>query len=324
MVMRTASGDLSSDDVVKRRGAPTPLATVASVGRRVAPYLAILPTMATFLVLLGYPVALVVVLSFQKYNLAELFGRAPSWIGLDNYREIFGNPQVLTIVLRTFLFTIANVALTLVVGTLIGLLLSRLGRWIRMLVSIALILAWAVPVVTGSVVFQWLFDSKFGVVNWALNSIRVFGDFTNHSWFDTGLTTFVVITMMMLWQTVPFVAFSVFAGLGSIPKEQFEAARVDGADERQMFRLITFPSLAPILLILTFLSTIWDFKVFTQIWTMRQGGPNNETETLSIYAYQVGVAGNRFGLAAAVSCVMVALLLIVLVPYIRRMIRTQE
>ncbi len=137
------------------------------------------------------------------------------------------------------------------------------------------------------------------------------------------MSTFLVITLMMLWQAVPFVAFSVFAGIGSISHELFEAAWVDGADERQLFRWVTFPSIAPILMVLTFLSTIWDFKVFTQIWTMRQGGPAGETVTLSILSYQVGVAGNRFGLAAAVSCVMVGLLLFVLVPYIRRMVRTQ-
>jgi N,N'-diacetylchitobiose transport system permease protein len=323
MAMRTTRGGPSSD-LVARPGAPSRPPAAELVGRRVAPYLAILPALLTFIVLLGYPVVLVVLLSFQQYNLAQLFGRPTTWIGLDNYKEILGSAAFLTIVVRTFAFTLANVALTIAIGTLIGLLLSRLGRGFRMLVSTALILAWAVPVVTGSVVFQWLFDSKFGVVNWALTSIGIFGDYTNHSWFDTGLSTFVVITMMMLWQTVPFVAFSIFAGIGSISREQFEAARVDGADERQMFRWVTFPSLAPILMILTFLSTIWDFKVFTQIWTMRQGGPNGETVTLSIYAYQVGVAGNRFGVAAAVSCVMVGLLLIVLVPYIRRMIRTQE
>ena len=291
---------------------------------RLWPYLAILPAFVTFVLLLGYPALQVVILSLQKYNLAQLFGQPAQWVGLDNYRELLGSPQFVAIVLRTFAFTLANVALTMVIGTLMGLLLSRLGRGMRMLLSAGLVLAWAVPTVTGSVIFQWLFDSKFGVVNWALTTMGLFGDFTNHSWFETGLSTFLVITLMMIWQTVPFVAFSIFAGLGSISHEQVEAARVDGCGETQLFRWITLPSLAPLFLILTFLSTIWDFKVFTQIWTMRQGGPAGETTTLSIAAYQIGVAGNRFGVAAAVSCVMVGLLLIVLVPYIRRMIRTQE
>lgn len=321
--MRAQVEDLSPV-AVGRRGAPSRPRTATSVMRRALPYLAILPTLGTFLVLLGYPVLLVILLSFQKYNLAELFNHRTIWIGLDNYREILGNPEFITVVIRTFLFTIANVALTIGLGTLVALLLDRLGRWMRLAVSMAMVLAWSVPAVTGSVIFQWLFDSKFGVVNWALNTIGLFGDFTNHSWFDSGLSTFAIITMLMVWQAAPFVAFSLFAGIGSISKEQYEAARVDGAGEWAVFRWITLPSLAPLFMILTFLSSIWDFKVFTQIWTMRQGGPNNETVTLAIYAYQVGIAGNRFGIAAAVSCVMVALLLVVLVPYIRSMVRTQE
>lgn len=314
---------IERNPAVTRRGAPSGF-SAARAAQGVLPYLAILPTLVTFVVLLGYPVLLVVLLSLQKYNLAELFNHTTTWIGLQNYREILGNAQFITIVIRTFLFTIANVGLTVVLGTLVALLLDRLGRWVRLAVSVAMVLAWAVPAVTGSVIFQWLFDSKFGVVNWVLTSVGIFGDFTNHSWFDTGFSTFAIITMLIVWQAIPFVAFSLFAGIGSIPKEEFEAVRVDGAGEWAIFRWITFPSLAPLFMILTFLSSIWDFKVFTQIWTMRQGGPNNETVTLSVYAYQVGIAGNRFGVAAAVSCVMVAILLVVLVPYIRRMVQTQE
>ena len=317
---------IERNPAVTRRGAPSGFsaARAARAARGVLPYLAILPTLVTFVVLLGYPVLLVVLLSLQKYNLAELFNHTTTWIGLQNYREILGNAQFITIVIRTFLFTVANVGLTIVLGTLVALLLDRLGRWVRLAVSVAMVLAWAVPAVTGSVIFQWLFDSKFGVVNWVLTSVGIFGDYTNHSWFDTGFSTFAIITMLIVWQAIPFVAFSLFAGIGSIPKEEFEAARVDGAGEWAIFRWITFPSLAPLFMILTFLSSIWDFKVFTQIWTMRQGGPNNETVTLSVYAYQVGIAGNRFGVAAAVSCVMVAILLVVLIPYIRRMVQTQE
>src|SRR6188474_1726233 len=114
------------------------------------------------------------------------------WIGLDNYRQILSDPTFWTITLRTFGFTIANVALTLLVGTAVALLLGAVSRWIRLALSIALILAWATPVLTASVIFQWLFDSKFGVVNWALTSVGIFGDWTNHSWFDTGLSTFFV------------------------------------------------------------------------------------------------------------------------------------
>ncbi len=114
------------------------------------------------------------------------------------------------------------------------------------------------------------------------------------------------------------------AGILSVPSEQYEAARVDGATDRAIFRRITVPSLLPLFMILTFLSAIWDFKVFTQIWTVRQGGPAGETVTLAIYAYLKGIAGAQYGLASAVAVVMVVLLALVLIPYIRTMLRTQE
>ncbi len=126
MAIDTASGE-ATPGVAAHRGAPARTSAGRSRTRALAPYAALLPTLLTFVVLLGYPVVMVVLLSFQKYNLAELFGRAPTWIGLDNYREILGNPTFLTVVVRTFGFTLVNVALTILVGTLIGLLLPASG-----------------------------------------------------------------------------------------------------------------------------------------------------------------------------------------------------
>ena len=179
------------------------------------------------------------------------------------------------------------------------------------------------PVVTGVVLFQWLFDSKLGVVNWAISSTGIFGNYLNHSWFATGLTTFTVITLLIVWQAIPFVALSIYAGLLSIPRELSEAARVDGGNERQIFRHITLPSVAPLMLMLIFLSVIWDFKVFTQIYAMSLNAPDN-TMTLSVYAYVIGISDQQYGYAAAASVVMMFLLLFALVPYIRRMINSLE
>jgi N,N'-diacetylchitobiose transport system permease protein len=307
---------------VPPRRAPRRIAGVAP--RRLLVYLPILPALIAFVVLLGYPVVLAISISFQKMGLRELVQHTTVWIGLDNYRQILTDPTFWTITIRTIGFTVVNVVLTMLVGMGVALLLGALNRWMRLALSIALVLAWATPALTASVIFQWLFDSKFGVVNWALTSLRVFGDWTNHSWFDTGLSTFFVITLLIVWQAVPFVAFSLRAGILAISTDQYEAARVDGAGERQIFRRITFPSVLPLFMILAFLSSIWDFKVFTQIWTVRQGGPAGETVTLAIYAYLKGIAGAQYGLASAIAVVMVVLLLFLLIPYIRRLLRQQE
>jgi N,N'-diacetylchitobiose transport system permease protein len=308
----------------RRNGAPARGRSAVRTARRLLIYLPLLPSLFAFIVLLGYPVLLAILISLQKMGLRELVQRTTVWIGLQNYAAILADPTFWAVAVRTLAFTAVNVALTMVVGTLVALLLGALGRWLRLALSISLVLAWATPALTASVIFQWLFDSKFGVVNWALTSIGIFGDFTNHSWFATGLSTFGVISLLIVWQAVPFVAFSLRAGILSIPTEQYEAARVDGATDRAIFRRITLPSLLPLIMILTFLSAIWDFKVFTQIWTVRQGGPAGETVTLAIYAYLKGITGAQYGLASAVAVVMVVLLALVLIPYIRTMLRTQD
>jgi N,N'-diacetylchitobiose transport system permease protein len=306
-----------------RSVAPRRHRSIKKAAGRLLPYLAIMPAVVTFVVLLGIPVVLVVETSLQHFGLRELINGGQTWVGLANFQTIIGDPEFITVVIRTFVFMAANVAITIVLGTLVAILLERLNSKVRLLLSVAMVLAWATPALTGSVIFQWLFDSKLGIVNWALSSMGVFGDWLNHSWFDTGLSTFAIITLLIVWQSIPFVAFSLYAGILAIPKEQIEAARVDGASERQLFWHITLPAIRPLLMILTFLSIIWDFKVFTQIYTMLQGGPDGETVTLSIYAYIKGLSESRYGIAAAVSVVMVMLLMVVLIPYIRSMTKGQ-
>jgi N,N'-diacetylchitobiose transport system permease protein len=289
---------------------------------RALPYLLIAPSIAAFALLLGYPLYLNVKISFQKLDLAELVQRLTVYRGLGNYRTIFADSFFWSVTVRTVLFTIACVGLTMVLATLIALLLDRLGRTMRLLLSISLVLAWAMPALTTTVVWQWLFDTQFGVVNWVLTSLGA--DFSNHSWFATGLSAFAIIVAIIVWQAIPFVAFTLYAGLTAIPRELYEAIRVDGAGAWRTFRSLILPVLRPLFMITAFLSVIWDFKVFTQIWLVRQGGPDRQTVTLGIYAYQEGIAGSHFGKAAAISMVMVVLLLSVLISYIRMMLRTQE
>jgi N,N'-diacetylchitobiose transport system permease protein len=309
--------------------APSRYHTRRTTVRDALPYLALAPAFLTFVLLLGYPVVLLFLTSLQQFGLYELFNNVTTWIGVDNYYNLIFNspaglPDFPTVLMRTVLFMLANVALTISLGTLVALLLAKLDRWVRLVLTSAMVLAWAMPVVTGAVLFQWLFDSKLGVVNWAISSLGAFGNYLNHSWFDTGLTTFAVITILIVWQAIPFVALSLYAGILSIPKELPEAARVDGASERQIFSYITLPALRPLLLMLIFLSVIWDFKVYTQIAAMNQGGPDGQTITLSLYTQILGPSDGQFGVAAAAAVIMMLLLLVVLIPYIRRMIKSQE
>jgi N,N'-diacetylchitobiose transport system permease protein len=169
-------------------------------------------------------------------------------------------------------------------------------------------------------VWQWLFDTQYGLVNWLLGTDR-------HSWLSEPVSFFAVATIIVVWMGVPFVAFTVFAALTQVPAEILEAAAIDGAGPWQRFRDVVLPMLKPILTILTALSILWDFRVFTQVYVLQKaGGITSETNVMGVYAYRLAFGGgtNSFALGAAVALVMVLITLLLTVFYLRQMVRQEE
>lgn len=288
------------------------------------PYWLLLPSIVLIVLLLGYPIVRLVETSFQEYNLFQLFSHTTKWNGVSNYSAILSSGSFWDSVLRTVLFTGACVGATLLVGIGVALLLTRINKVVRLAVSIAMVLAWAMPPISAAIVWQWLFANQYGVVDWILSSLHL-GHLQNLDWTGTNpLLAFVVITMMIVWQAIPFVALSLYAGLMQVPAELYEAAKVDGAGGWDVFRRITAPLLAPIIGLLTILSIIWDFNVFTQIWVLTQGGPNGGTETIGVWSYVQAFTANQFGLGAAASVVSMVLVAIMSFYYVRNLIRSGE
>ena len=164
---------------------------------------------------------------------------------------------------RTLVFTAVNVTLTMVLGLLIALLLVRLAPVVRIMLMTGLVLVWAMPAVVAVQVWYWMTNFQNGVVNYILTELHV-GDFVQHDWYATTFSKLAMVTLLIVWGALPFVAISLYAGLAQVPHELVEAAAIDGASPWRVFRDITFPMLKPIFLILTSLSIIWDFGVFTQ------------------------------------------------------------
>ena len=282
------------------------------------PYVLLIPAIAVLGFMLGYPLYRLVVLAVHDYGLKQVFGTPAEFIGLDNFREILGDDEFWTVLWRTLIFCVVNVVLTIVVGTIVALLLQALGPKMRTFVATALILAWAMPPLSATIVWQWMFDTQYGLVNWLLQTPR-------HGWFAEPLTFFMVATIIVVWMGVPFVAFTLYAGLSQIPDSLLEAAHLDGATFRQRFRYVVFPMLKPILLIVTSLSVLWDFRVFTQIYVLQKaGGISRETNLLGVYAYRISIGENEYGVGAAVAIVMVAITVLLTITYLRSMLRDQE
>ncbi|HZG04462.1 MAG TPA: sugar ABC transporter permease [Streptomyces sp.] len=287
------------------------------------PYALIAPAVVSLLVFLGYPLVRNLMLSFQQLGRTEMISRATVWAGFDNYTELLGDDAFWRVVVRTFVFMAVNVVLIMGFGTLVGLLLNALGKKMRLVLSLALVMAWAMPVVASATVFRWLFDTQFGVVNWAMRALG-FSGYEQHNWFETGFSTLAIVTLMIVWASVPFVALNLYAGLTTIGGELYEAARVDGASNWRIFRSVVFPILKPFFLITTFLEIIWVFKAFAQIVALNKGGPDRASETLPVFAYVEGMAQMNFGVAAAASVLTILILLVAMSFYFRLILKQEE
>lgn len=292
--------------------------------RRLAPYGLVGPAVAVLAVMLGYPLYRLAVLSLQHFGLAQQFGRPAPFVGLENYRTVLTDDQFWSVLVRTVAFAAVNVALTMLIGMLVALLMNALGAVLRGVVGASLLLAWAMPPLAATVVWQWLFDTQYGLVNWLVTASGL-ADFRGHSWLTEPLSFLAVATVVVVWMGVPFVALTLYAGLTQLPRDVVEAAELDGASSAQRFRHVVLPFLAPIVSILAALSTLWDFRVFTQIYVLQKaGGVARDTSVLGVYAYRISIGGNRFDLGAAVAVVMVALAMLLTAVYLRQMMRQEE
>jgi N,N'-diacetylchitobiose transport system permease protein len=293
------------------------------------PYLLIAPAVAPIAVLILYPIGQLFWMSFHKIGSREARGAAPAEnVGLENFRTILGDPFFWRVLVNTVASAAVMVVLTLVLGTLVGLLLNRLGRTMSLLVSAGAMLAWATPGISAAIVHRWLFTPGGGVVPWALDLLPDWlagTGWDDYNWFGSRGTTYIVLVLCVVWQSFPFVAVSVLAGLKSIPPEMFEAAKVDGAGPWKTFTGVTFPMLRPVFLVLTVLSIIWDFKVFAQLYFLSGGTANRDSFNLAMYAYSSAVAfPAKYGLGGAIALILMVILLIFTGFYVRVMVKQGE
>lgn len=287
------------------------------------PYALIAPAIGGMLYLLVYPLLRAVLISLQDFGLRQLISGEAEFVGLRNYRMLLSDPRFWEVTGRTFVFMAVSVVLIMVVSTLVALMTERLAKAGRTVVLSALVLAWAMPVVAATTVFQWLFHSEFGIVNWALTSVG-FDSFDRYPWFANGTAAFVILVVLIVWQSVPFAAITLYSALTTVPTELYESARLDGASGTRIFRSVTFPMLRPIFLLVFSLEVIWTFKAFVQIWVMTRGGPGDATTILPVYAVQTALSSQRYDLGSAASMLTVVLMSGVLVLYFRQMLRQED
>lgn len=291
--------------------------------RRLIPYLLIVPSVGILVLALGYPLVWQLVTSMQQFGLRQQFGQPADFIWFGNYIALATDPELWGVVVRSIVFCVVTAAVTMVIGVLFALLMNAVGRTVRIILQVAMLLAWAMPVVAAMTVWTWLFNWRRGLVNWVLTSMGL--DFQGHNWLLEPLSFYFIALLVIVWMSVPFVALSVFAGLTQISDEITEASEMDGANGWQRLWSIIVPMIRPILSIVLLLQLIWDLRVFTQIKLLQDAGSiANETNLLGTYIYQIGTAASDFGMASAVSIFILALTVALSWFYVRSMLKETE
>ncbi|WP_442875813.1 carbohydrate ABC transporter permease [Amycolatopsis sp. NBC_01488] len=284
-------------------------------GRAAALYLA--PAGILLAAMLAYPIYQLVLISFYDYGQPQAAGNAPLvFLGFANYTDLLSQAQFWSVLGKTVGFAAACVVGSLVVGTGLAVLASRVRSLPRTLLFLAALGAWSTPAIAGSYVWLFLFDTDFGLVNEVLSGIGL--PFEHHSWTFGTLGAFGLVAAEVIWCSFPFVLVTMYAGIKGVPDEVLEAASLDGASVWRTTWSIVLPMVRPLLMIATVQSIIWDFKVFTQIYVMTNGGGvAGRNLVLNVYAYQQAFAGQEYGLGSAIGVVMTLLLLSVTGLYVR-------
>jgi trehalose/maltose transport system permease protein len=240
--------------------------------RRTAYYM-ILPTVFIILVVAFYPILYSLVLSVTDSNI-NVFG---SFVGLENYVNMFQNVEFREGLVNTVVYTVISVFFEFIIGLAIALAINKAFRG-RGLVRAAILVPWAFPTVISAVMWRLMFQDQVGVINYVANAI---GLISEPILSDRTLLLIAAI-LVDVWKTTPFMALLLLAGLQTIPGDVYEAARVDGANVMQRFFRITLPLLKSAILVAVLFRTLDAYRVYDLFWAMS----NRELESLSTFVYK--------------------------------------
>ncbi len=267
------------------------------------------PSLALLCAVTVYPVLYVFWLSLHKKHLVF---EVSEFLGFENYAVLFRDERFWNAFKNTAYFTAASVSLELALGLGIAVLMNRAFR-LKGLMRAVVLIPWAVPTVVSARMWEWLYNTDFGLLNYLLG-VKV-------NWLGSTFWAINAAVFMDVWKTTPFVAIILMAGLQTIPEELYKAARVDGASPWATFRNVTLPLLKPVILVVLIFRTLDAFRVFDAIYVLTGGGPAQSTETLSIYAYKVLFQTLRFGYGSAISVMVFLCVAVISIIYIRLLSR---
>lgn len=283
--------------------------------RSLTPFWFLLPAILLMTILYAYPLFLTVKQSFEN---VALFGGENQFVGLANYKTIFSDDTFIKNFKTTFHYSVITITIKMLGGFFLALILKA-DIYGRKLWRFLMLIPWAIPQVAVSVIWSWIYDGHYGYLNYFLQM----GGWLekNISWLANPDVTLYAVSFVDAWMGFPLIAMMLLAGLEAIPKELYEASRLEGASGINQFFHITLPEISGVLLITTTLVSIWTFNSFNVIYVLTQGGPLRSTETLMMRIYNESFQSFNFGLSSALSVVVIILLIIFTFLYIRQLLK---
>jgi multiple sugar transport system permease protein len=292
-------------------------AGVGGLTERYAHYWLVAPAVLAMCAILLYPLLFSFWVSLFDWRMAAT---THAFIGLQNYVEALTGSFFEFVLLQSIGFTLACVALNLVVGMALAQLLNIRFKGRGLIRTLFLLPMVTAPVLAGFN-FRWIFNDRFGLANQLLVQ---FGLGSPVGWLADANLARLTIVLTTVWQGMPVMLLLLLAGLQSLPTSPFEAATVDGATAWQRFWYITLPLMRPVIVVAVALQTIDLFRVFDTVYIMTKGGPGHATELFPFYVYRSAFSDDRLGFAAALSYITVAITVAFLIPLFYLELRTSE
>lgn len=272
------------------------------------PYLLVIPALSIVALVYFYPIIKGIGLSLTDAKFVE----NANFIGLKNYIRMFQDPSFIHACYITVLYSLFYIIGVFVVGLGTALLLNAKFKG-RPLARMLMIIPYAIPDLAAVLVWNWLFDYQYGVLNYVLKGIGWIAQPVQ--WLADPKIALFSVLLVSIWRLFPFHTLALLSALQGVPEELYEAAHLDGANRFQRFLNVTLPSIKSIMGILLLLTVIWSFQRFTILWTLTQGGPSRATETIVVQVYLKAFKFYEMGYAGAIGTVTVLFLMLITLIY---------
>jgi multiple sugar transport system permease protein len=266
------------------------------------------------LALFAYPIAYNILLSVRQSSVIGFVQNTASFVGLTNYRVAVENPALPGVVLNTAIFMVGSLVVQFGVGFLLAMFFTQrfpLSGFLRSLILIP----WLLPGVVTGLILRLMFDPSSGMINQVLSDAGIIR--SPIQWLTSSHLALPVVVAANIWVGIPFNMLLLHGGLQDIPKELYEAARVDGAGRVRTFRSVTLPVMRPVIAVVLALGFIYTLKAFDIVILLTGGGPINATQLLSTWTYTLSFTNLDFGQGAAVGTIMMGISLVCALAYVR-------